>query len=39
MLVPGDYVVRIDIDGRKATEHPISVRTGAEASEEFVVGP
>jgi len=39
ILVPGDYVARIDIDGGKRTEHPFSVRTGAEASEEFVVGP
>jgi hypothetical protein len=39
ILVPGDYVARIDIDGGKRTEHPFSVRTGAESSEEFVVGP
>jgi len=38
ILVPGDYVARIDIDGGKRTEHPFSVRTGAESSEEFVVG-
>jgi len=38
ILVPGDYVARIDIDGGKTTEHPFSVRTGAESSEQFVVG-
>jgi Ca-activated chloride channel homolog len=38
ILVQGDYVARVEIDGGKKTEHKFSVRAGAETSEEVVVG-
>lgn len=37
ILVPADYLVRVDVDGGKRTEHVFSVRTGVASSEEFVI--
>jgi Ca-activated chloride channel family protein len=38
ILVQGDYVARVEIDGGRKAEHKFSVRAGAESSEEIVVG-